>query len=104
MKTAKQRILVVDDFVSLTTLVKVALEKTGRYEVCEQNDSTEALSSARAFHPDLILLDVDMPELDGGSVAEQIRSDRFLKHVPVVFPTGLISDREAKARNLCGGF
>ncbi len=56
-----KRILVVDDDIQATRMVKWALDRTGRYEVREVNDSTRALEAAREFKPDLILLDVCMP-------------------------------------------
>jgi DNA-binding response OmpR family regulator len=49
---------------------------------------------AREFAPDIIFLDVVMPEIDGGDVAQQIRSDPMLAHVPIVFLTAIVSAKE----------
>jgi CheY-like chemotaxis protein len=69
----KRRILIVDNDRNTTHLVKVLLENTGHYLVLEENDATKAHQSARNFRPDLILLDVVMPETDGGESSSASR-------------------------------
>ena len=91
----KLRILVVDDDPKLSRLVKTILEKTGLYEVREENRSSAALTTGRAFIPDMILLDVDMPGKDGGDVARELQGDPTLSAKPVLFFTSLISHGEA---------
>ena len=90
----KKRILVVDDEVSITRLLKLNLERTGDYEVREENAGVMALPAAREFRPDLILLDVMMPEVSGGEVAAQLRQDPELRRVPVVFLTAAVKKEE----------
>lgn len=99
----KKRILIIDDEASFTRMVKLNLEKTGAFEVREENKATYALAAAREFKPDLILLDVIMPALDGGDVAGQIRNDRHLKGTPIVFLTATVSQREAGEAGLNSG-
>ena len=86
----KKRILLVDDEKSLTTLLKLNLEETGDYEVRVENFPEDALAAARAFQPDLVLLDLIMPRLPGGNVAVQITSDPQLKGTPIVFLTAAV--------------
>ena len=93
----KRRILIVDNDRNTTHLVKVLLEKTGHYLVFEQNDATKAHLSARNFRPDLILLDIVMPETDGGEVAARIEADPELQNTPIIFLTALVSRAEAKS-------
>ena len=93
----KRRILIVDNDRESTRLVKILLERTGRYSVLEENDATKAHQSAQNFRPDLILLDVVMPETDGGEVAAQIQADPELQKTPVVFLTALVTKAETKA-------
>lgn len=90
MTTSKKRILLVDDEPTITRLLKTNLEKTGLYEVREENKGQKALAVAREFGPDLILLDVAMPDLDGGQVASQLRADLILRDTRVIFLTGLV--------------
>jgi two-component system sensor histidine kinase/response regulator len=96
---AKQipRILIVDNDPDATHLVKVLLERTGHYLVLEENDATKAHQSARNFRPDLILLDIMMPETDGGEVAARIEADPELHDTPIIFLTALVTRAEAKS-------
>jgi CheY-like chemotaxis protein len=91
------RILIVDNDPDTTHLVKVLLERTGRYLVLEENDATKAHQSARNFRPDLILLDIVMPETDGGEVAARIQADPELHDTPIIFLTALVTRAEAKS-------
>jgi CheY-like chemotaxis protein len=99
----KSRILVVDDEPNLSELVRLYLEKTGRFEVRVENRSALALSTAREFRPDMILLDVDMPGKDGGQVSREILADPILRGVPILFFTSLISREEAGEREVVRG-
>ena len=90
-----RRILIVDNDRNSTHLVKVLLEKTGRYLVFEENDSTRAHQTARNFRPDLIFIDVVMPNRDGGEIAAQIQADPELQYTPIIFLTALVTRAEA---------
>jgi CheY-like chemotaxis protein len=92
-----RRILIVDNDPNITHLVKVLLERTGHYLVFEENDATKAHQSARNFRPDLILLDIVMPETDGGEVAARIQADPELHNTPIIFLTALVTRAEAKS-------
>ena len=98
----QQRILIIDDESGFTRLLKLTLERTGRYTVCEENDGTKAWLAARDFKPDIIFLDIVMPKIDGGDVAQQIRSDPMLAHVPIIFLTAIVSEKEGGQE--IGGF
>jgi CheY-like chemotaxis protein len=93
----KRRILIVDDDRDSTHVTKILLEKTGRYLVLEESDATKAHQSARNFRPDLILLDIMMPQRDGGDIAAQMEADPELRKTPVLFLTALVTKSEAKA-------
>lgn len=99
-----KKLLIVDDEAGFTRLIKLTLEKTGDYQVVEENDGTRAWQTARKFRPDLILLDIVMPKIDGGDVASQIKGDDTLKDVPIVFLTAIISKKEAVPGGVIGGF
>ena len=90
----KKRILIVDDDIPLTQMVKFNLEATGEYEVRIENISTHAIQTAHQFRPDLILLDYIMPGMDGGDVSIRINEDPALRHVPVIMVTALVSNKE----------
>jgi CheY-like chemotaxis protein len=92
----KRRILIVDDDRESTRLVKILLEKTGSYLVLEENHAGKAHQTAQNFRPDLILLDILMPGIDGGDVAAQIEADPELQRTPIIFLTALITKPETK--------
>ena len=98
----KKRIFIVDDESGFTRLLKLTLERTGRFAVKEINDGSQAWLAAREFRPDLIFLDIVMPRADGGEVAQQIRSDPLLAAVPIIFLTAIVSERETTQE--IGGF
>jgi len=90
----KKRILVVDDEQAVTDVLVRFLEIGGLYEVIAINDATKAAEVAREFHPDLIVLDIIMPTLDGGKVLAELRGDREFSDLRTVFLTGLVSEEE----------
>ncbi len=97
---SKKRIMLIDDEPGFTRILHLVLPA---YEICEENDSTRALETARKFRPDLIFLDVIMPGADGGTVAAQLREDPELRHVPIVFLTAIVSQQETVSKHVFGG-
>ena len=93
----KKKILVVDDEASITRLLKLNLEKTGAYSVRTENEGIKTVEAAREFKPDLILLDVMMPDIDGGDVAAKLQADGLLNDVPLVFLTAAVKKEELDA-------
>jgi len=94
---ARTCILIVDNNRDFTRSAQLALERTGRYFVYEENDSSKAHQTAQSVQPDLILLDIAMPETDGGEVAAQIQSDPALHRIPIVFLTALVTQAEGRS-------
>lgn len=95
---AKKKVLVIDDERSFSGLLRTNLDRLGTYEVREENDSRKALDAAREFKPDIILLDVVMPNMDGGQVLAALQADKDLKQIPVIFLTATISRQGLDAR------
>lgn len=100
---SKRRVLVVDDDVNLSRLAGMILENSGQYEVMIVNESARALAAAVQFRPDVMLLDVDMPGKSGGDLAREAANDSRLRHIPILFLTGLVSREEAGASSLESG-
>ena len=98
---SKRRVLLVDDEAGFTRLLRLVLKD---FEIFEENDPTKALEAARRIRPDMIFLDVIMPELDGGSLAAEMRADPQLAQTPIVFLTAIVSPAEAKDKSVIGGF
>jgi len=93
----KPCILIVDDNRDFTYSAKLALERTGRYSVWEENEPARAHQTAQLVKPDLILLDIVMPETDGGEVAARIESDPTLHRTPIIFLTALVTKAETRS-------
>jgi len=85
---ARPRVLVADDEDPIRLLCKVSLELEG-IDVVEAADGNEAVALARAERPDVAVLDVAMPGLDGWQVAERLRTDPATQRIPLVFLTAL---------------
>ena len=92
----KQLILVVDDEPAMTRLLKLHLEATGLYEVRTEHRGLDGLQAASEFHPDLVLLDIVLPDISGGELAARLQQDPLLRRVPVLFLTGTVSKREVE--------
>ena len=88
MSESKGKILVVDDMPDLARTVQIVLEQAG-YEAILAADGQEGLDKAQAEQPDLIVLDVMMPVLDGFAVCRKLRKDPQLKDTPVILLTGV---------------
>jgi CheY-like chemotaxis protein len=90
------KILIIDDDVDTLKLVGLMLERQG-YKITVANNGAQGLSKAAAERPDLILLDVMMPDMDGYEVTQQLRKDPALAHIPIIMFTAksMVDDKVA---------
>lgn len=95
------RILVVDDVPANVELLKAKLESKF-FLVTSASDGPAALEAAHSLRPDIILLDVMMPEMDGFEVCRRLKADQATSHIPVIMVTAL-SEREYRIRGLQAG-
>jgi two-component system response regulator VicR len=86
MAEEKKRVLCIEDDPEMIDLIKLILERKG-FEVLEAVGGKEGLEMSRREMPDLILLDLMMPEVDGWEVFRQVRADEQLKDIPVIVVT-----------------
>jgi len=89
------KLMMVDDDADLMALLKLRLEKTGKYEVATTTEGSKAVDLAREASPDLILLDIDMPDMSGGDVAKILSEQRDTRDIPILFLTSLVGRSEA---------
>ncbi len=89
-------VLVVDDSSTIRRILRRDLEAAG-YRVVEADNGEVGLAACRALRPDLVLLDVDMPVLDGMATLERMQADPDLRHLPVLFLTAPSRDRAGGA-------
>jgi CheY-like chemotaxis protein len=100
----KKKVLIVDDEAAFTTVLKLTLEAKNEYEVCIENDPRQAIATARKFLPHIAILDVVMPELDGGEVHTQFKADPVLKRIPIIFLTAIVRQKEVdEHKGMIGG-
>ncbi len=88
-----KRILAVDDEKHILRLVQINLEKAG-YEVVTASNGREALEAVKAQHPDLIVMDVMMPEMDGLEALQNLKNDEATATIPVVMLTAKAQDAD----------
>ena len=100
----KRSILIVDDDVDVSQMTRMRLEQTGLYAVRVCNRGSEALAVIRKTRPDMVLLDIVMPDADGTEIARQIKEDKSLAGIRVVFMTSLVEEGELDRSSLIGGF
>ena len=91
----KMKILVVDDETQLVDMIKMRLE-ANNYEVITANDGQEALQKARSQSPDLIILDLMLPKLDGYKVCRMLKFDEKYKSIPIIMLTARVQETDKK--------
>lgn len=93
----KKTVLIVDDEEGFARMTKLVLERTGDFLVEIETHSTKAVDRARAVKPDIILLDLIMPEKDGAEVHADLKKDALLHSVPVLYVTSNVSENDTSA-------
>ena len=93
----KSKILIIDDEENFCHFVKLNLELTGRFEVLVATRAQAGISLAKKNLPDLVLLDILMPDMDGSMVAENLLQEPTTKKIPIVFLTALAQRKEVES-------
>lgn len=101
MTEGRQLVLVADDDEDILVLVRTVLERAG-YEVVAARDGAEAIAAAQQRRPDLAVLDVSMPELDGLEVLRRLRADASTSDVPVLLLSARVQEDDV-ARGFATG-
>ncbi|MFP4472382.1 MAG: response regulator [Candidatus Omnitrophota bacterium] len=84
-----KKILIVDDEADIRRLIQISLEETGLYEIRSTGEPQDVLGICREFHPDMLLLDIVMPIMDGRDIIAQIRSQEEFEHMLIIVTSGL---------------
>lgn len=100
--SALKRVLYVEDDPDIREVATMALELTGELELCVCASGADALADGPAFAPDLILLDVMMPGMDGPTTLARLRESPALAETPVVFMTAKVQSQEVAALRAMG--
>jgi CheY-like chemotaxis protein len=97
-----KKILIVDDEKDVLMVLEKRLTAAG-YEVVKANNGKDAIIIAKRERPDLILLDIAMPEMSGGEAAKILKSDPDTKDITIIFLTALLEKIDKEGERLIGG-
>ncbi|MDH5186745.1 MAG: response regulator transcription factor [bacterium] len=100
-KTTRQKILVIEDELNVLELVKFRLEENN-YQVETAEDGYSALAMVRTFMPDLIILDLMLPKIDGYTVCRLLKFNDQFRHIPVIMFTARTNPDDEKRGYECG--
>jgi DNA-binding response OmpR family regulator len=90
----KRKVLIVDDEQDFLKIAKINLEDTDKYEVQTMPDAREIISKIKSFNPDVILLDILMPKMDGVEVCKMLNQDPVGSRIPIITLTALDTDKD----------
>ncbi len=90
LESGKRKALVVDDDEELVELIRDVLESDGRFEVRDANNGFEAGMMVKEYHPDIIVLDVMLPDINGKEVCQRVRGDTTLDDVKIICISGMV--------------
>lgn len=100
----KRKLLIIDDEEDFCYFVKLNLERSGKFQVLVASHAQAGINSAKVNQPDLILLDILMPDMDGSQVAENLLLEPTTKNIPIIFLTALAQKKEIEsAEGVIGG-
>ncbi len=89
-----KKILLIDDEKDIRTVADISLRRIGNFDVTLVENGKEGLSAAAAIRPDVILLDMMMPEMDGITVLKKLKENPETRDIPVIFMTARVRDKE----------
>jgi excisionase family DNA binding protein len=92
LESGKRKVLVVDDDEDLVELISDHLERDRRFEVRSANNGFEAGMSVKDFRPDIIVLDVMLPDINGKEVCQRVRGDKTMEDVRIICISGMVED------------
>ena len=92
LESGKRKILVVDDDVELVELITDVLDRDGRFDVRSVNNGFDAGMMVKDYKPDLIVLDVMLPDINGREVCQRVRSDKSMDSVQIICISGMVED------------
>ena len=102
LESGKRKILIVDDDEELVELIVDVLQRDGRFEVRSVNNGFDAGMMVKDYHPDLIVLDVMLPDINGKEVCQRVRSDKTMDDVRIICISGMVEDDKIEELKVAG--
>ena len=90
LESGKRKVLIVDDDVELVELLKDVFDRDGRFDIRTANNGFDAGMQVKEFRPDLMVLDVMLPDINGKEVCQRVRSDKNLDAVKIICISGMV--------------
>ncbi len=92
LESGKRKVLIVDDDEDLVELISDVLERDGRFEVRTANNGFDAGMVVKEYRPDLIVLDIMLPDINGKEVCQRVRSDKAMDDVRIICISGMVEE------------
>ena len=102
LESGKRKVLIVDDDEELVELIADALERDGRFEVRSVNNGFDAGMMVKEYRPDLIVLDVMLPDINGKEVCQRVRSDKSMNDVRIICISGMVEEDKVSELRAAG--
>ena len=96
LESQNRKILLVDDDAEIVTLIQDMLQRDGRFEVRSANNGFDAGMMVKEYHPDLIVLDVMLPDINGKEVCQRVRSDKTMDDVRIICISGMVEENRIR--------
>lgn len=94
LESGKRKVLIVDDDEELVELIRDVLEKDGRFEIRSANNGFDAGMLVKEYRPDLLVLDVMLPDINGKEVCQRVRSDKTMDAVKIICISGMVEEEK----------
>jgi len=102
LDSGRRKVLIVDDDQELVELMSDVLERDGRFEIKTVNNGFDAGMMVKEYHPDLIVLDVMLPDINGREVCQRVRSEKSMDDIRIICISGMVEDDKIEELKAAG--
>ncbi len=102
LDSGRRKVLIVDDDQELVELISDVLERDGRFEIKTVNNGFDAGMMVKEYHPDLIVLDVMLPDINGREVCQRVRSEKSMDDIRIICISGMVEDDKIEELKAAG--
>lgn len=102
LDSGRRKVLIVDDDQELVELISDVLERDGRFEIKTVNNGFDAGMMVKEYHPDLIVLDVMLPDINGREVCQRVRSEKAMDDIRIICISGMVEDDKIEELKVAG--
>ena len=102
LESGKRKVLIVDDDAELVELITDALGRDGRFEIRSTSSGFDAGMMVKEYHPDLIVLDVMLPDINGKEVCQRVRGDKSMDDVRIICISGMVEEDKVSELKAAG--